>query len=377
VPERPASRSNVAYGMAVGADGRIYLAGTEPRGDETIGSGWTVRAIAADGAVAWSRSYTSRRSYYAVARALAACPKNRLVAAGYSEFSKNSVTPAYWLVEAYSADGKTLWTDEFAENGMTRAEAVACDPAGRVTVAGWMNRGPANRETAWLVRSYSPEGRLAWTRTFWGGLGGKDRATAVACASNGDVLVAGKEDEGGGRSVWRLIRLTSGGKLSWSRSYYGPSPWQDEPAAVAVAEDGRIALAGKVSVGDAERLNWRAMVLSPSGDPLWTRDRNGVKGLDDKAMAAIFDKRGRLVVAGYEDGDASQAPPYDAGEWMVCLYGRDGQELRKFGAAELGTKPGSAFALAVRDSEVLVAGFEQMDDVGKTRWFSRKLDSLE
>ena len=377
IPERPASRSNIAYAIATGRNGRVFLAGTEPRGDETIGSGWTVRAVDLDGTVAWSRSYTSQRNYYDVARSLASCPKDRIAVAGYSEFSKNSITPARWLVEAYSADGGTLWSDEFGENGMARAESASCDPAGRLAVAGWMSRGPASKDTWGLVRSYGPEGKLLWSRTFGGILGGKDRATAVVACPDSSVLVAGREDEGGARSAWRLIRFSPTGAVAWSRSYYGPSPWQDEPAAVAVADDGRIAMAGKVSGGTTEHMNWRVMLLDRDGVPVWTRDHNGPKGLDDKAFAVAFDRKGRLIVAGYEDGDASQAPPYDAGEWAAYLYGKDGKVMKKLGAAELGTKPGSAFALAFRGQEVLVAGFEQLDDVGKTRWLSRKLEGME
>jgi hypothetical protein len=119
------------------------------------------------------------------------------------------------------------------------------------------------------------------------------------------------------------------------------------------------------------------MMLDKAGTPRWTRDHNGGKGLDDKAMAAAFDSKGRLVVAGYEDGDASQASPYDAGDWAVRLYSAEGKELKKLGPGELKTAPGAAFALVLRGSEVLLAGFEQGEDIGNTRWLCKKAEGLE
>ena len=373
VAERPSSRSNVGYSMAVGADGRIYFAGTEPRSEPDLGSGWTLKAMSQAGEVVWSRTFTWRRNYYDVARSIALCPDGRIAVAGYSEFSRNSPIPARWLVGVYSADGQPVWSDTISDANLIRAEAAACDPDGRLTVVGWRTRRQTVQSSFWLIRSYKPDGKTAWTRTFGGDLAGRDRAHAVAAEKDGHILVAGKLDEGSGRSAWCLLRLTPKGAVSWSRTFTGPDSWQDEPCAVAVGKNGRIALAGKVSAGPADRVNWMVMVLDGSGNRIWSRTHNGEKSMDDKAFAVTFDGCGRVIVAGYENGDASQNPPYDAGEWAVHVYTPDGELIRHMHRAEMETMPGSAFGAALVPDGVLIAGFEQTSVIGQTRWIHKKV----
>jgi uncharacterized delta-60 repeat protein len=373
VSERPASRSNVGYAMAASPDGRIYFAGTEPRSDPELGSGWTLKEMSADGTVVWSRTFTWRCNYYDVARSIALCPGGRVAVAGYSEFSRNSPIPARWLVGVYSAAGQPLWSDTISDANLVRAEAAACDATGRLVVAGWRSRRQSVQSSFWLIRSYKPDGKIAWTRTFGGELAGKDRAHAVAVEKDGHILVAGKIDEGSGKSAWCLLRLTPAGAVSWSRTFTSPDSWQDEPYAIAVGKDGRIAVAGKVSAGPVERVNWRVMVLDGNGNSIWSRTHNGEKSQDDKAFAIAFDACGNVIVAGYENGDASQNPPYDAGEWAVHVYGPDGTLVRHLHGSETETAPGSAFGATLVPDGVLIAGFEQTNVVGQTHWLHKKI----
>lgn len=372
-PDHPASLSNVAYGIAVMPDGRLAVAGAEPRDRPTLGSGWTVRVQDAAGKVAWSRTFGWLEAFYEVARAVAVDPKGRVVAAGFSEFARGSPVPAHWLVACYGPDGRPVWHDALASPAAIRAEAVATDAAGGVVAAGWEGV-PSGTDTRWLIRRYAPGGKLEWTRTFAPGPG-KNEARAVAIDRNGAVFVAGGVSEGGGRGSWVLRVYDAAGALSWSRSYPSERGWMDEANAVAVDGRGRIALAGKVFGGSEQRVDWGVRVLAPGGSVGWERFHSGPLGFDDKAYAAAFDRCGNLMVAGYEDGDTAQKSPWDAGRWMVRYYDGAGVVLKELHDQILGTRPGGAYGVAMlKDGRLAVAGFEQTPEVGKTAWSVRLVD---
>ena len=88
-----------------------------------------------------------------------------------------------------------------------------------------------------------------------------------------------------------------------------------------------------------------------------------------------FDGCGRIVAAGYDDGDAAQKPPFDAGRWAVRVYAPDGALVRELPGSALGVAAGGAYGLALGPGgTVTAAGFEQTGIPGQTRWAFRALD---
>ncbi|MEK7476833.1 MAG: hypothetical protein AAB152_14520 [Candidatus Coatesbacteria bacterium] len=373
-PDHPASLSNVAYGVAALPDGRLAVAGCEPRDRPNLGSGWVVRVQDTAGAVAWSRTFIWVNAFYQVAKGVAVDPKGRVVAAGFSEFARGSPVPAHWLVACYGPDGTRLWHDALASTAPIRAEAVATDADGSVVVAGWESQ-PSAVDTRWLVRRYAAGGKLEWTRTFAPGPG-QNMARAVAIGRDGAAYVAGGVSEGAGRGSWAVRVWERDGNLRWARTYASAGGWMDEAYAVALDGAGRIAVAGKVFGGADRRVDWGVRVLDSGGDVRWEKFHNGPLAFDDKAYAAGFDRCGRVVVAGYEDGDTAQKSPWDAGRWMIRTYDAAGTVLRELHDQALGTRPGGPYGLAfLKDGRVAVAGFEQTPEVGKTAWSVRLLDA--
>lgn len=375
VPENPPSAASVAYAAAPLPGGGLLLAGTEPRPNPALGSGWRVTALDASGAVRWSRSLGWAEEFHEVARAAAAGPDGRVVVAGYAEHARGTPVPSRWLVAAYAPDGATLWTDEMISTQPQRAESVAVGPDGVTVVAGWRGAGPASG-SHWIVRAHEPDGRLRWSRTLAGPTPGPSGARAAAVGADGRVVVAGNVMAGGAaRSAWDVRAYAPDGALLWSRSLLAPDSWLDEPYSAAVAPDGRVAVAGKTSGPGGERANWTVTLLDREGRELWTRTRNGARGLDDKALAVVFDACGRVVAAGYEDGDTRQKPPFDAGHWMVRTYEANGDVAEERDLIALAVGPGGAYALApVPGGALVVAGYEQEAEPGRTRWTVRRLD---
>src|SRR5207247_10996257 len=95
-----------------------------------------------------------------------------------------------------------------------------------------------------------------------------------------------------------------------------------------------------------------------------------------KAFGVSVDGCGRVLVAGYEDGDASLKAPYDAGRWFVRLFGRDGEPGKVLDDASLGTAGGGAFGLCVSGADVVAVGFEKAAEEGKTKWVVKRLPGL-
>jgi len=372
-PDHPASLSNVAYGVALLPDGRLAVAGCEPRDRPNLGSGWVVRVQDPEGRIAWSRTFVWVNAFYQVARAIAVTPQGHVVAAGFSEFARGSPVPAHWLVGCWSSEGKPLWHDVAQSTVPVRAEAVAADQDGSIVAAGWESQ-PAAVDTRWLVRRYAPGGALAWTRTFAPGPG-QNAARAVAIGRDGAVYVAGGVSEGSGRGSWAVRAYERSGALRWEHRYASAGGWMDEAYAIAVDGSGRIALTGKVFGGADRRVDWGVRVLDSGGTVAWEQFHNGPLAFDDKAYAVAFDSCGNLVVAGYEDGDTAQKSPWDAGRWMVRFYDQAGTVLKALHDQALGARPGGAYGLAfLNDGRVAVAGFEQTPEVGQTAWSVRVVD---
>lgn len=164
--------------------------------------------------------------------------------------------------------------------------------------------------------------------------------------------------------------------MLWTRSTVGEASWLDTPHAIAVSADGRVAVAGRVAAGAAQAGNWQAQVWSRSGELLWARTGNGAQSRDDKAFAVAFDACGRVLIAGYEDGDASLKAPYDAGRWFIRVFGRDGEAGEVLDDARLGTAGGGAFGLALNGPDAVAAGFEKAPEEGRTKWVIRRLPGL-
>lgn len=372
-PDHPSSLANTAVAAAALPGGILVLGGTEPRQRADLGAGWMVRAVDQKGAVLWSRSLSVREAYYEVARSLASDAKGRVIAAGFTEYARGGPLPAHWIVTAYDSHGRTLWHDALESQAVIRAESVALDSDGSAVVAGWEGR-PTGPGTHWMVRRYDPAGTLVWSRTHEPGFG-THAARAVAINGKGEAIVAGQISEGGGRAVWTVRALDREGRLAWSRSYPTEHSWMEEPYAIAVAPDGRIAVAGKI-FGGPTRVDWAVKLLTPNGEVIWTRTHNGPLSVDDKAYAVRFDECGRVIVAGYEDGDTQEKPPWDAGRWMVRAYDERGEMVAQLYDEILQTKAGGAYALAKIANGTVVVGFEKGEKLGETIWSVRKPEAL-
>jgi hypothetical protein len=141
----------------------------------------------------------------------------------------------------FTADGAEAWTREWGITGdaaFAAAFGVGSGPDGSVYITG-SSGGTGVDETVMLVK-FDAEGSIVWER-----LSGPSFATGldVAVAADGTVYVAGNTVDDFGSSDAVVIKFLASGRAREASTWGGAE--QDNATSVAVAADGRIAIAGE------------------------------------------------------------------------------------------------------------------------------------
>lgn len=217
-------------------------------------------------------------------------------------------------------DGERLWEKRFGDAtwASQTGTGVAVDADGNVVVVGdfsdtlWFggptltSAGPADI----FVAKFNPAGNHIWSRAF--GDPASQRAKAVACDQEGNVIVAGDFEGtinfGDGTLVTKgyddvfVAKFTPGGTLLWSIQFGADSA--QGVAGVAVSKTGDIALTGSfansVSFGgatlDAQGFDAFVVVLDPGGSHRWSRNLGDAEV--QQGLSVGFDPSGNVVIGG-------------------------------------------------------------------------------
>jgi hypothetical protein len=267
-------------------------------------------------------------------------------------------------------DGATpTWTRQFGTFTFEYAHGVAIGGDGRVVVAGQTRSQLPGQTGAGVtdafVRTYDADGVEVWTRQF--GTVNGDSADAVAVAADGRIAVAGDTtgalngpSAGGSDAFVRVYDRD--GDLRWARQF--GTDGGDGAAAVAFLPGGGVVVAGHVS-GDlaGSSAGQRDAFLrryDDAGEVVWTRQFGAV--FDDEVRAVAVGPGGRIAVVGLTRAglDGGHAGGSDA---FVRLYGDDGTLLwgRQFGTPSAD----QAHAVAIDAvGNVLVGGFTEGSLIG-------------
>jgi outer membrane protein assembly factor BamB len=199
-----------------------------------------------DGVPLWTNVYASPDNSEDYARAIAVGADGRVFVAGYS--GADSVTIAY------SGEGLPLWTNRARASwdSSDRAGAVAVDGSGNVFVAGYSYSYAAGTSYDYVVAAYSAAGVPLWTNRYNGPGNGDDRATAVAVDAGGNVFVTGYSPGAAGSADFLTIAYSNGGVPLWTNRYDGPAGGSDKPSnwqCLAIDRSGSVIVVGS-SDGD-------------------------------------------------------------------------------------------------------------------------------
>ncbi len=247
-----------------------------------------------------------------------------------SEFSRRLEAGADEITTV-DDDGKEKTT---TESNPLEISATALGQDGALYVLGKTSAGIEGRivkgESDLVLQKIDSTGKTVWTRT----LGASDEAAGASLTvdANGDIVVAGSvqgalgetTDIGGTDSF--VAKFDAAGVEQWLQRFGGTG--NDRPAAVTVADDGRIFVAGQAATafggeghqGGANDGYVRA--FNADGTLDFTR-RIGASG-NERAEAVAIASDGGLLVASNEDGRAilrkyDSADGNSAALWEVDL----------------------------------------------------------
>ena len=246
---------DVIEGLAVGADGRVVVAGTTGGALEgpSAGAGDAfVRVVDAAGDVVWTRQFGSIGEDFALG--VATGPGGRIAVVGGTNGDLANPAAAAReendaFVRVYDAGGDVVWTDQFGTTAFDdHLACVGIAKDGTVIVFGVTDGALAATNAGArdvFARAYDAAGQVLWTRQF--GSGGSDYATGLAVAGTNHVVVAGSTtgamagDAAGGLDVF-VMRLGTDGQIAWLRQFGTEA--DDRARGLAIGPDGQAIVAG-------------------------------------------------------------------------------------------------------------------------------------
>jgi uncharacterized delta-60 repeat protein len=301
-----------AKGIAIQADGKIVAAGLAPApGNDNFGlarynpNGSLDLSFDGDGRVT-----TDFAGGFDQANAVAIQADGKIVAAGAAAISGTDLAVARYnadgsLDPSFDSDG--MLTTDYGF-GSSFAQAVAIQPDGKIVAAGF---GSATGFDFFLTR-YNSNGSLDTSfdgdgKVTFPGLGSSDnRANSVAVQADGKIVAAGCTSCFSSSSDFALVRYNSNGSLDGSFDGEGNvktdfAGGDDQAYALAILSDGRLVLAGYVSVSGGVDFGLARYNADGSLDMTFDGDgkvNSDFSGSSDQAYAVAIQTDGKIVTAG-------------------------------------------------------------------------------
>jgi uncharacterized delta-60 repeat protein len=296
----PAGRDDYIYASAEGQQGHIHVGGY------SMGSGteqdYLLIKYTQDGRRMWTARYNPPRNRDDILRAIALDPLGNVLVTGVDRVRETSYDAA---TLKYSPDGRRVWLARYSGPGeaFDSGRALAVDFDGHVIMTGTGSFGGEALYDIVTVK-YSKDGRVLWTARYNGVSSLMDKPCAVAVAESGRIFVAGVSQGAGTGADIVLLGYSPAGDFLWEMRYDGPAHGADMPHDMILDQKGNIVLAGFSRV---ERRGRDAVVIKcrETGDMLWAVRYNGAGNLSDEAKSAAVDSKGDILVTGFSHGGES------------------------------------------------------------------------
>ncbi len=283
-------------------NGNIYLAGYTHITDEN--ADFLVSKFNASGELQWEKSW--RGSGHGPDIAYAIAYKNGTVYAA-GQVSNAGVGFDFFTL-ALNENGDSLWGANYNEtlyNQYDQIEAIAVDELGNVYVTGESDRDPSNIiNDDFLTIKYSSTGSQQWVKRFNGVGNATDRPLAISVTPNGNVVVAGRTDNGGDDD-YCTIQYDSNGNQLWIQQF--DNGGTDRISDMGTDINNNIYVTGRSDNGNDD--DFRTLKYNAQGQLLFNVIYDFVG--DDRADIMDVNDDGSFVVAGRSDGNASVALNYN------------------------------------------------------------------
>jgi len=277
-----------------------------------------------------------------------------------------------------AADGEILWANRLDGGDARNDRAYACvaDAAGDLVLTG-IAVNPDESADFLTLKLAGDDGHLHWTRREPGAVNNETPSGWLGLAAGGgDVFMAGKTWLTSSSFDVVLARYAGAdGAVEWSRQYDHAGA-ADDPRQMIVDGAGWPVVAG-VSAG-----NMMTMRVDPAtGDPLWSRFKNGPMGWYDLANCAAVGPDGLILSGGFMDGGASTwdaavvayEPASGDEAWSLIWDGEDSltDELRALTLAPTGELYAVGYSYATgTDMDMLALAYRFAPTAVETAWQS-------
>ena len=285
--------SEVTEGVAVDADGNIYVAGTSRSfGSRPSGPVIFLLKFAPDGTLAWQRTWEGPGEFANhEARGVAVASDGSAYVTGFTTGVAGDA-----VLLKFAPDGTLAWQRTWGGSGTESGQGVAVGPDGAVYMTGSTSTFGAGSGDIFVIK-FTSDGALVWQKT-WGTEGGEG-GDGVAVAQDGSVYVAGVGPRSGaivGADVV-LLKINPDGDLVWQRTY-AAGEIVDARGGVTVAPDNSVYVAGTLqgSKGNSVVVDAILLKFTPDGSLEWDRGWGGRDGDEAGGVAVASD--GTVFLAG-------------------------------------------------------------------------------
>jgi hypothetical protein len=292
-------------GIAVDGSGDVVVAANWDNGAGA--SAWAAKFAGADGAPRWNQLYRQMDTLRAFTLDSAGNPVMAGSAQGY-----------FLTFKAAAADGSVAWRKTYAPTGTNpatgttveslAADAVTTDASGNVFVTGyvaWQSALSPSPVKDFQTMKYNAAGTLLWQATYDGPAHGTDTGATINVDAQGDVLVTGASDgAGSGVDIGIVKHSGTDGSVLWSQNVTGPGAGSDTPAAAFVDASGDLYVTGMTTPGTGGTAVTTVHVSGATGTVLGNQNYQGGDKGGDHGVALAPDPSGNPIAlaATYANG---------------------------------------------------------------------------
>jgi hypothetical protein len=306
------NRLDSPTGIALDNSGNVFVTGVS---DSTSG-GRAYATVKYDpaGNELWAARYGGSATTVGIASAICIdAAGNAIVTGGATTQLPNGTTIWECATVKYDSVGNLLWTARYSGPSGLGAwgAAMAVDSAANVFVTGRID-GPS---PAFATLMYDQWGTEQWAALYSTGFGGYAQPSAMAIASNGNIVVTGASTGADGTPDYATVAHDTNGTLMWVSRLSGPGHGEDWPAAISADDSGNVVVTGRSIGTQWGSFDYATIKYNSSGVEQWGRRLTTAN--DDRATAVQVDAAGGVFVTGYSG-------PWDALVWSTIKYDENG-----------------------------------------------------